>query len=479
MEPGEPVSTSPHHAAFPTPRDGARRTGLHFAASRSMIPFMLVKLIHPARQVAHRLRLNEVGPLLSLLALAVCGWAFLALADYVTEGETHEWDRAIMLALRDPAEHGRSPRTGMAGGSGARRDGAGRHGDPPHGHARLDRLSPDGGQARGGGAGLRHRGRRPPPVQPPQGSSSTGPARTWWPTRCGSTRQASRAVTPCCPQWSTSPLARFSIRIVERRRIKVFFMGLAIVLTMLIGTSRVYLGRPLAERRPGGLVRGRGLGVPVLVRRPAPAARGAGGSARSRRGPVERSMMRAFGERPRSEPDGTGPTTRAAAAQGDAGLSAAGGSRLSRALRLLGREPAPGAAPKSGEALPPARRGSIRIPGGDRRGGGHEPARGPPRRHPLRRGAGRLPAPPGAPPAPFRPSSPPRAWTARSSRPPSMRVTRTRKPPPTPWRVAGGSVRSGPASAPHFRDKDMAVLARAGFSYGIARRVIDGESPEG
>ncbi|MET0743073.1 MAG: phosphoesterase, partial [Microvirga sp.] len=63
---------------------------------------MLVKLIHPARRVALRLRLNEVGPLLSLLALAVGGWAFLALADYVTEGETHEWDQAIMLALRDP-----------------------------------------------------------------------------------------------------------------------------------------------------------------------------------------------------------------------------------------------------------------------------------------------------------------------------------------------------------------------------------------
>jgi regulatory protein len=35
-----------------------------------------------------------------------------------------------------------------------------------------------------------------------------------------------------------------------------------------------------------------------------------------------------------------------------------------------------------------------------------------------------------------------------------------------------------PGERAPYRDKDLAVLARAGFSYGIARDVIDGERPE-
>ena len=33
-----------------------------------------------------------------------CGWAFLMLADEVAEGETHGFDTALLLALRDPAD---------------------------------------------------------------------------------------------------------------------------------------------------------------------------------------------------------------------------------------------------------------------------------------------------------------------------------------------------------------------------------------
>ncbi len=40
-----------------------------------------------------------------------------------------------------------------------------------------------------------------------------------------------------------------------------------------------------------------------------------------------------------------------------------------------------------------------------------------------------------------------------------------------------GPFRPGERAA--HRDKDMAVLARAGFGYGIARRVIEGDGPEG
>ena len=49
-----------------------------------------------------RLRLNEIGPLLSLAGFGFFAWAFIALADEVREGETARFDRALLLALRDP-----------------------------------------------------------------------------------------------------------------------------------------------------------------------------------------------------------------------------------------------------------------------------------------------------------------------------------------------------------------------------------------
>lgn len=44
----------------------------------------------------------ELRFLVVLLLVAICGWVFLALADEVMEGETHAFDRAILLALRSP-----------------------------------------------------------------------------------------------------------------------------------------------------------------------------------------------------------------------------------------------------------------------------------------------------------------------------------------------------------------------------------------
>jgi undecaprenyl-diphosphatase len=40
----------------------------------------------------------------AVLAIAACGWIFLALADEVTEGETGSFDTAVLLALRSPAD---------------------------------------------------------------------------------------------------------------------------------------------------------------------------------------------------------------------------------------------------------------------------------------------------------------------------------------------------------------------------------------
>jgi undecaprenyl-diphosphatase len=55
------------------------------------------------KQLWLRLRLNEAVPLLSLAALSLFAWAFVEIADAVTEGDTHAFDRAILLALRDGA----------------------------------------------------------------------------------------------------------------------------------------------------------------------------------------------------------------------------------------------------------------------------------------------------------------------------------------------------------------------------------------
>jgi undecaprenyl-diphosphatase len=59
-------------------------------------------LLTPAARIALRFRLNEFGPLVSLGALSLFAWAFLAIAGEVFEGETAGFDRAILLALRSP-----------------------------------------------------------------------------------------------------------------------------------------------------------------------------------------------------------------------------------------------------------------------------------------------------------------------------------------------------------------------------------------
>lgn len=46
----------------------------------------------------------ELRTLVLLLLVAACVWVFAALADEVVEGETHGFDRAVLLALRNPAD---------------------------------------------------------------------------------------------------------------------------------------------------------------------------------------------------------------------------------------------------------------------------------------------------------------------------------------------------------------------------------------
>jgi undecaprenyl-diphosphatase len=59
-------------------------------------------ILDGATMLLVRLRLNEAAPLLTLAALSLFAWAFVAIADEVMEGETTSLDRAILLALRHP-----------------------------------------------------------------------------------------------------------------------------------------------------------------------------------------------------------------------------------------------------------------------------------------------------------------------------------------------------------------------------------------
>jgi undecaprenyl-diphosphatase len=60
-------------------------------------------LLAPATRLALVLRLNELGPLLSLAGVSFFAFAFVKLAGEVREGDTAAMDRALLLALRDPA----------------------------------------------------------------------------------------------------------------------------------------------------------------------------------------------------------------------------------------------------------------------------------------------------------------------------------------------------------------------------------------
>jgi undecaprenyl-diphosphatase len=50
-----------------------------------------------------RLRLNEIGPLLSLAAFSLFAWIFVVIAGEVIEGDTESFDQTILLSLRNPA----------------------------------------------------------------------------------------------------------------------------------------------------------------------------------------------------------------------------------------------------------------------------------------------------------------------------------------------------------------------------------------
>ncbi len=62
-----------------------------------------MKLPAPVRGLLDRYRI-DTGILIVFALLAAAAFAFVAIADEVSEGSTHELDRWLMLGLRDPAD---------------------------------------------------------------------------------------------------------------------------------------------------------------------------------------------------------------------------------------------------------------------------------------------------------------------------------------------------------------------------------------
>ncbi|HEY0511699.1 MAG TPA: phosphatase PAP2 family protein [Thermoanaerobaculia bacterium] len=183
----------------------------------------------------------ELVPLVLLVLIAGGIWAFAYIADDVREGETRTFDERVLLSLRNPAD--RSDPLGPAWVEETERDFTALGGV---GVMSLLTLGISGfllldGKNRaallvlaavGGGlllsSVLKHGFERPRPELVPQGSlvyTSSFPSGH-------STMAAATYLT----------LGALLARVQRRRRIKVFLLGFAILITVLVGTSRVYLG---------------------------------------------------------------------------------------------------------------------------------------------------------------------------------------------------------------------------------------------
>lgn len=206
-----------------------------------LFPAGMNRYLSPVRSLWLRLRLNEIGPLVSMAACGLFAWAFIALAGEVLEGETHAFDSVVLLALRNPQNLADPIGPGWLEESARDFTGLG-------GYAILTLLTVAtvayllmaGKRAAAllvlasvvGGAllsaGLKLGFERPRPDLVPH---------------------ATRVYTASFPSGHAMlsaitylTLGALLARVEESRRIKAFIMGLAIVLTLLVGTSRVYLG---------------------------------------------------------------------------------------------------------------------------------------------------------------------------------------------------------------------------------------------
>jgi undecaprenyl-diphosphatase len=183
----------------------------------------------------------ELLPLLLLVLVAGGIWAFAGLADEVMEGGTHRIDERILLALRNPAD--RSDPIGPRWLEESERDFTALGGvgvltlltlavggylvlDGKRRAALLVLLAVGGGLLLS--SLLKHEFQRPRPDLVPHGSYVYT---TSFPSG-HSTMAAATYLT----------LGALLSRVHPRRRMKAFLLGFAVLLTLLVGCSRVYLG---------------------------------------------------------------------------------------------------------------------------------------------------------------------------------------------------------------------------------------------
>jgi undecaprenyl-diphosphatase len=184
---------------------------------------------------------QELVPLILLVLIAGGVWTYIELADEVSEGETRAMDRAVLLALREPADL--SDPLGPAWLEQAVRDLTALGGfavlalltlavcgflvlDGKK-HAALLVLAAVAGGILGSHL-LKAGFQRPrPDVVPHRAvvSSASFPS--------GHSMQAAATYLT---------LGALLARVQKRRRLKVFILALAAFLTLLVGWSRVYLG---------------------------------------------------------------------------------------------------------------------------------------------------------------------------------------------------------------------------------------------
>ncbi len=199
------------------------------------------RVISPIISLWSGLRLNEIGPLVSLAALSFFAFAFVEIAGEVLEGDVATFDRALLLGLRDPNDL--SDPIGPLWFEEAARDITGLGGYAvltlvtisvviyllmvgKRGSALLVVAAVGGGLILS--TLLKIGFERPRPDLVPHGA------------RVSTASFPSGHAMLSAVTYLTlgALLARFQ----EKRRVKAFFLGFALVLTLLVGASRVYLG---------------------------------------------------------------------------------------------------------------------------------------------------------------------------------------------------------------------------------------------
>jgi undecaprenyl-diphosphatase len=201
----------------------------------------LAPVFSRARDLGVRFRLNEAGPLISLTLLSLFAWIFVEIAGEVLEGDVTRFDRTLLLALRSAGDP--SDPIGPRWFEEAARDVTGLGGTTVltfvtlaaiaylvmtgKSHAALLVLvAVAGGMLLS--TALKLGFARPRPDLVPHG------ARVYTASFPSGHAMLS-AVTYLT-------LGALLARVQPQRRVKAFLLGLAILLTLVIGMSRVYLG---------------------------------------------------------------------------------------------------------------------------------------------------------------------------------------------------------------------------------------------